>query len=53
MDCEGDLGWVPASFMKPVHGGNDDDDDSITTERFPAGRGKDSSSQLKQTKPMN
>lgn len=39
MDCEGDLGWVPASFIKPVYGDNDDNGDSIITERFPAGKG--------------
>ena len=45
MDCEGDIGWVPASFIKPLN----DDGDSIVTERFIAGKGKNSSSQLKET----
>ena len=53
MDCEGDLGWVPASFIQHPHGDDDDDGDSIVTESFPAGRGKNSSSRLKQTKPKN
>jgi len=34
VDCEGDLGWVPASFIKPVYGDNDENG-----ERFPAGKG--------------
>lgn len=55
MDCEGDIGWVPASFIKPLYGGdnNNEDGDSIVTESFPAGKGKNSSSQLRQTKPKN
>ena len=41
MDCEGDIGWVPASFIKPLNDGdNDDDGDSIVTDSFIAGKGK-------------
>lgn len=50
MDCEGDIGWVPASYIKPLY---DDDGDSIVTESFIAGKGKNSSSPLKQTKLKN
>ena len=54
MDCEGDIGWVPASFIKPLcDDDNDDDGDSIVTESFIAGKGKNSPFQLKQTKPKN
>ena len=49
MDCEGDIGWVPASFIKPLC----DNGDSIVTESFIAGKGKNWSSQLKETKPKN
>ena len=41
VDCEGEIGWVPASFIKPVYGGDDDDDD-IVTEIFDPGQGKNS-----------
>ncbi|PFX21588.1 SH3 and PX domain-containing protein 2A [Stylophora pistillata] len=38
-DCEGEIGWVPASFIKPLYGGNDDDDDDdIVTEIFAPGQ---------------
>ena len=40
VDCEDDIGWVPASFIKPVGGENDNDDDDITYESFPPGRGR-------------
>lgn len=41
MDCEGDVGWVPASFIEPICGDNNNEDgDSIVTEIFPAGKGK-------------
>ena len=41
MDCEGDIGWVPASFIKPLNDGdNDDDGDRIVTDSFIAGKGK-------------
>ena len=46
MDCEGDIGWVPASYIKPVYGGNDDDDDDIVTESFPPGHGENLRNQL-------
>ncbi|XP_078355751.1 uncharacterized protein LOC144640514 [Oculina patagonica] len=39
VDCEGDIGWVPASFIEPICGDNNDEDgDSIVTEIFPAGK---------------
>ena len=41
VDCEGEIGWVPASFIKPVYGGDDDDDD-IVTEIFAPGQGNNS-----------
>ena len=54
MDCEGDIGWVPASFVKPLYDDNNNDDgDSIVTESFIAGKGKNLSSQLKHTKPKS
>ena len=39
MECEGDIGWVPASFIRPT-GGDYYGDDIITSEIFPPGRGK-------------
>lgn len=39
VDCEGDIGWVPASFIMPVLG--DNNNESIVTEIFPAGKGND------------
>ena len=57
VDCEGDIGWVPASYIKPLCDDDDDDDDgdgdSIVTESFIAGQGKNSSSQLKQRQSKN
>ena len=40
VDCEGDIGWVPASFIKPLYDDDNDDTDSIVTESFIAGKGK-------------
>ena len=51
MDCEGEVGWIPASYIKPLY--DDDDGDSIATESFVAGQGKNSASQLKQRKSKN
>ena len=45
MDCEGDIGWVPASFIKPLYADdNGNDGDSFVTESFPVGKGKNSPS---------
>lgn len=40
VDCDGDIGWVPASFMQPTAGGTNNNDDDIITESFPPGRGR-------------
>lgn len=40
VDCDGDIGWVPASFMQPTTGGTNNNDDDIITESFPPGRGR-------------
>lgn len=40
VDCDGDIGWVPASFMHPTAGGTNNNDDDIITESFPPGRGR-------------
>ena len=41
VESEGDIGWVPASFIKST-GDENDEDDVITTESFPPGQGRNS-----------